>query len=519
LTRLSIPLVAAIFAFSCPWAHAETGATKQVAFALILGVSKSPSVEQEVLRYADDDAARYDELFRAMGFGTFVLSRFDENTLQLHPDSARRARPPRYEEYRRTLLALANEIRTAKQGGAAPSLYFVYAGHGQIQQNHGTLALEDAWLKDSDLYDAIVQLDATRTHVIVDACHADSLVLERGPGGNRRRAQGFVELAARVSDPKVGLFLSSSATGEAHEWEGFQAGVFSHEVRSGLYGAADADGDGRISYRELAGFVQRANQSVRNERYRPQVLARAPGATDALLDLRFLKTRRLLLSETDPGAHQFLEDERGVRVLDFHNSEGKKTSLYLPITLGPLFLKRLSDHVEYVVPTTAGQLRLASLSSSNWESGTRGAAHLAFKQLFALPFDSTALEAGKLAFDVAPRIDARSMKRETSPSGTNTTRVLAWASLGLAAASAATAVGLAVSAQSLKAGISPNTSDLQIHNINDAIRTRNHWAWGLSALSGVAGGTSLALFMTGGSPSTNSTTSVEGVHAIWQGVF
>jgi hypothetical protein len=509
----------AILAFCCPSVHAETRAAKPTAFALILGVSRSPSIEQEVLRYADDDAARYDELFRAMGFATFVLSRFDENTRRLHPDSARRARPPRYEDYRRTLLTLATEIQTAKQEGASPSLYFVYAGHGQIQHNRGAVALEDAWLMDRELYDAIVRLDAARTHIIVDACHADSLVLERGPGGNRRRAEGFVELAARTSDPKVGLFLSSSATGEAHEWEGFQAGVFSHEVRSGLYGAADADGDRRISYRELAGFVQRANQSVRNERYRPQVLARAPHATDELLDLRSLGTRTLLLGETDPGAHHLLEDERGVRVMDFHNSFGKQTNLYLPITLGPLFLKRLSDHMEYVVPTTEGQLLLSALSSSTWETGTRGAAHQSFKQLFALPFDSTALEAGDFAFNVAPRFDAHSTERKPSSSGTDTARLFAWSSLGLAVASAATAVGLAVSAQSLKERISPNTSDLQIHNINTAIRARNHWAWGLTALSGVAGGTSLLLFMTGGSSPTNSTTSVEGVQASWQGVF
>ena len=40
---------------------------------------------------------------------------------------------------------------------------------------------------------------------------------------------------------RIGFLLSTSSGRESHEWEGVQAGVFSHEVRSGLYGAADVE--------------------------------------------------------------------------------------------------------------------------------------------------------------------------------------------------------------------------------------------------------------------------------------
>ena len=86
------------------------------------------------------------------------------------------------------------------------------------------------------------------------------------------RASGFVALEAAGRAGRVGYLLSSSASGEAHEWAGFEAGVFSHEVRSGLYGAADADGDGRVTYPEIAAFVRRANATITNESFRPQVL-------------------------------------------------------------------------------------------------------------------------------------------------------------------------------------------------------------------------------------------------------
>ena len=38
----------------------------------------------------------------------------------------------------------------------------------------------------------------------------------------------------------------------------------------------DTDGDGRISYREIAAFVARANAAIPGERFRPDVFARPP---------------------------------------------------------------------------------------------------------------------------------------------------------------------------------------------------------------------------------------------------
>jgi len=42
----------------------------------------------------------------------------------------------------------------------------------------------------------------------------------------------------------VGVFLSTSAESEVFGWSELQSGVFSHAVRSGLMGAADANHDG-----------------------------------------------------------------------------------------------------------------------------------------------------------------------------------------------------------------------------------------------------------------------------------
>jgi hypothetical protein len=46
----------------------------------------------------------------------------------------------------------------------------------------------------------------------------------------------------------------------------------SHELRSALRGAADADRDARVTYAELGAFLKVANRAIPNERFRPDFL-------------------------------------------------------------------------------------------------------------------------------------------------------------------------------------------------------------------------------------------------------
>ena len=167
--------------------------------------------------------------------------------------------------------------RTRARRGVPTVVYFVYAGHGNVENGRGYLALEDARLFGADLEQLIVdRVGGAETHFIVDACYSVFLAMSRGPGGERREAHGFSALGGLAARPGVGLLLSTSSARESHEWSEFQAGVFSHEVRSGLLGAADANGDGQVSYREIAAFVERANAPIPNERFRPDVYAKEP---------------------------------------------------------------------------------------------------------------------------------------------------------------------------------------------------------------------------------------------------
>src|SRR5690606_23824865 len=92
--------------------------------------------------------------------------------------------------------------------------------------------------------------------------------------------------------PNVGVVLASSQLGETHEWGRYLAGVFSHEVRSGLLGAADLDDDQKIGFAELAAFVASANARVTNPTIRITPYVRPP-LTDPNLALVDLAAARL----------------------------------------------------------------------------------------------------------------------------------------------------------------------------------------------------------------------------------
>jgi hypothetical protein len=352
-------------------------------------VNRAVDADLPPLAYADDDALRYHDLFRSLGARTYLLTRPDGNTRRVSPQAVAEARDPRRQELGQTLAALTTDIQRARARGVRTAFYFVYAGHGNSSDGQTAyLTLEDAHLGGPDIaHEVVDRVQADETHVIIDACYSYLLAYGRGPGGSRREVHGFSGFGELARRQNVGLLLSTSSARESHEWEGFQAGVFSHEVRSGLYGAADADGDGRVSYREIAAFIARANAAIPNEQLRPDVFARPPRSSAALVDLRRGLSRRLTLGADVAQAHYLLEDERGNRLADFHKARGHEVSLLRPAAGGTLYLRRVTDNQEFEVPTAPDVVIVDDLIPASARSSRRGAAHHAFNLIFSLPFD------------------------------------------------------------------------------------------------------------------------------------
>ncbi len=445
------------------------GSPSYAVFALIVGVNHSADGDTPDLHYADDDAARYLDLFRSMGARAYVLTRPDENTRRLYPQLAAEALHPVRRDFDRAVANLARDVAQAHERSVRTLFYFVYAGHGRVRDGRGYVTLEDDRLDaptlDSALIDAV---SADATHVIVDACDSYFLALARGPGGDREEAHGFSGAGGLRARDSVGLLLSTSSARESHEWSGIQAGVFSHEVRSALYGAADADGDGQVSYREVSAFIERANEAIPNEEFRPRIYARPPKDTSVLLDLRGRFRSRIEIPGTHAD-HYLLEDSRGVRLADSHNGPDSVTYLLRPPHTGRLYLRRVGADIEYLVPGGQERVTVAELAPSESRSLPRGAAADSFELLFSLPF-------GKRDVDSYPVRSLVGLGRErgvAAPVGWRT-----WGGAVLLTGSAIAGVigGLTLAAaQSDHDGVTAATSQQAIGSANRAIRDKDLW--------------------------------------------
>ena len=457
-----------------------------VMFALIVGVNNSVDRQMPPLHYADDDAARYDKLFRAVGADTKLLTRLDENTRRISPDATDRARPPRRAELDRAVAELAEEVSAARQRGQHPVLFFVYAGHGNTAGSEAYLALEDARLTGQEIERAVIdRVHAESTHLIVDACYSYFLAYGRGPGGSRRELYMASRLVGGAYCADATTWASCSSTTvarESHEWEGFQSGVFSHEVRSGLSGAADFDGDGEVSYHELAAFVSRANAAIPNERFRPEVFARPPRNNATLLDLRGGPSHRLLVGAAAAADHYVLEDGRGVRLADFHNTGGHPLSVILGASDVPVYLRRASDGREVTIPLDRPLVDLAGLPLEEPRFSARGAAHDAFSLVFVLPFDDEALASyvpsANVLGDVNPPAPLPRWRRRAAVGAS-----------ALCGASAGAVILLAISAHTLADQARRAPSEEETAMLDGRLATRRTWteaAGGLATSSAIA---------------------------------
>jgi hypothetical protein len=474
-------------------APARGAPAESAVFALVVGVNDSPEPDLPPLQYADDDAARYLDLFRALGARTYLLARPDENTRRLHAQASAEAIAPRRQELARTLAGLGKDVAQARARGVPTVLYVAYAGHGTVLDAKPYLTLEGARLGGEELLDEVSRVGADRSHVIVDACQAYLMAYSRGAGGERRPLRGFLaETAARPGN--VGLLLASSSSGESHEWAGFQAGVFSHEVRSGLYGAADANGDGRVSYDEIAAFVERANQAVDNDRFRPTVLARAPRDGGAVVDLRGARGRALKLEGTSASAHYLLEDERGVRLLDFHQTEGAAVQLARPAVPGTLYLRRVSDGEERAVPPSEEAIALNDLPAGPPRAMSRGAAHASFGKVFSLAFDVADVTAYRRREDeLRLRVEDERAREAVAETRARRRRFYGWSAAGGALVAGGAAAAFFVSAHRLSDVGSAGESHREATARNDEIDSRNLWGSALAAASGALFATAVYL--------------------------
>ncbi len=364
-------------------------------FAIVVGNNQSPVLGRRSLQYADDDAVKYAEVFRASlaPENLRLLTTADEDTARLFPETLTKAVKPAREILKQSFQEMVTAIRQGKQAGHHTRAWFIFAGHGDVDRGRGFIELADGAFTGDDLVAALKEVDADEMHVILDSCNSYFVLAPRKPGGRHfaTPADAALELSQRL--PKVGVLLSTSAEAEVYEWSAFQSGIFSHAVRSALTGAADVNGDGRVSYAEVAAFVDTASRSVPNPVLRPQVFARGPDGDNArpLLDNNASTAVQLDATQAAP-LRLTVRDAHGVRWFDLNAEAQMPLKLRLPsaVAQGLSIEEESAQGVKvWKLPEALTTVAWAQLASGGEMASARGADQ-ALKALYQLPFGPTA---------------------------------------------------------------------------------------------------------------------------------
>lgn len=337
-----------------------------VAYAIVIGNNATPidaaSEQLSPLRYADDDAVRYHQLFSRLGTSRLLVV-LDKTTQRRYPGLASIAEPPTLETLRQVVATYAASMKADKKRGDKPVLYFAFSGHGARDKSGAAfLAMMDGSLTQDILFDEIIaELPSLYSHLMIDACNAGGVVGVRG-GFFDKELEGqtapvtpsdvlpILESRRIAAFPHVGVILATTLGQEAHEWSEVESGVFTHELLSGLLGPADVNGDLNVEYTEVQAFVAAANRGIKDPRAIPQVIARPPTSNQnvPLISLNALKGTRVLKGEVGSLGHFHIELINGQRYLDAHLVVGSKATVVVP--LADAFLR--TDTHEVRIPSS-----------------------------------------------------------------------------------------------------------------------------------------------------------------------
>lgn len=381
------------------WGVASLASAATKRYTLIVAENKSLDSSIPALRFADDDGAAYYELFQQMSESVTLLAVLDAETQRQYRGLSAKTQPPTLANLRAALSKLNATMEADQKRGDTPIFYFIYAGHGsRAEGGEGYVNLADVRFLRSDLFREVVgPSTASFNHIIVDACDSYFLVKSRGDktpvwkddtsaNDHSQEVAQFLAAEDLSSYPNTGVILSTSSAEETHEWELYRKGIFSHELRSALTGAADVNADGRVEYSELKAFIAAANTAIDDPKARLSIFAAAPPSemSIALVDLPKAKFQHYLLVPKTVSGHLYLEDDRGVRYADFH-ADGARAVVLALVPSSYYFLRSKSQ--ENKISLLSSGVHKVEGSWKALSVASRGAVEEGFRQkLFETPY-------------------------------------------------------------------------------------------------------------------------------------
>ncbi|MEQ1506239.1 MAG: caspase family protein, partial [Myxococcota bacterium] len=335
-------VVTLALALSSP-AHAQQELQR---YALLVGDNDGgPSRVQ--LRYAHDDAAEMASVLTELG-GV----RDDQQQLLLDPTAA-------------SLDAAFADLaaKLADGAGARAEFVFYYSGHSDEQG----LLLGDERYEYRALRARLEGMPARVRIAILDSCASGALILEKG---GKPVEPFLVDESTQVGG--LAYLTSSSADEAAQEAERIGGSFFTHYLASGLRGAADSSGDGRVTLYEAYSYAHQETlehtETTQNGPQHAWYSNRLSGTGELVLTDLALTSASLVLDEALDG-RALIRDADGNLVVELQKVAGRPIELGLAeghysVTL----LSGPESYGEAQVELTTGASTLVQANELVWQA-------------------------------------------------------------------------------------------------------------------------------------------------------
>jgi hypothetical protein len=307
LLALLLSLSSASTLSSSPFS--PTDSSRPVRRFLLAAASNDGGPGRAHLRFSGDDAQGVVSVMKSLG-GVLEANTF----LVLEPDTG---------HFLSTLREVSQRMALSRDSGLRVELMLYYSGHS----DEDGLLLGSTRLPYSQLRQVLQNSPAEIRLAVLDACASGAAL--RAKGGIRRQAFR-IEGADRLRGQ---AFLTSSRAEESsQESDQLKGSFFTQAFLGGLRGAADADGDGRVTLLEAYNYAYRETvektSSTRTGPQHPEFDLDLSGSGDVVLTDLSQAGAVLDLPESLSG-HLGIRDSTGADIANIDKTIGRKLSIGL----------------------------------------------------------------------------------------------------------------------------------------------------------------------------------------------
>lgn len=305
---LFVVILIGLFCLPCLSTDQQTDELYTRRFAFMVGANHGGK-GRVTLRYAVDDARAVQKVLEEMG--------------GILPEDSRFLADPDRETFFKQILALVEDVKHAKEKFRRVEVIFYFSGHSDEE----SLFLGSDRISYNEFKELITSMGADVRIGILDSCASGALTL---PKGVIKKPPFLMDTAY---DMKGYAFItSSSATEAAQESSRLKRSFFTHNLISGMRGAADRNQDGRITLMEayqfaFDGTLNQTEKTMAGPQH-PSYHIQMSGTGDVVITEIWKSTSVLVLKE-DIAGKIYIHNKDNVLVVELRKTAGREIAIGL----------------------------------------------------------------------------------------------------------------------------------------------------------------------------------------------